>query len=142
MPDDAPSVQPETAFNVLIADDDPVIRRLIVRSLQHAGLRFSKLLEARDGAEALALVSENRIDFILLDLNMPNINGGQFINRIRSSAETEKVPIVVISGAAPSDDDAAVLRRTNGFIQKPFPPAELAQLVVDLLSTDRRPDSA
>jgi two-component system chemotaxis response regulator CheY len=61
--------------NVLLIDDSSTMRKIIGRSLRQAGIEFDNIFEAGDGVEALALLENEKVDIILSDINMPNMDG-------------------------------------------------------------------
>jgi two-component system, chemotaxis family, chemotaxis protein CheY len=119
-------VIPASSVRVMIVDDEPAMRRLTRRSLQHVGIR--EVFEASDGDEALELVRLNRVHIIVADYQMPNMNGLQLLQNLRTDSKLAKVGFILLSGVA----DAAVARRAeqlgaDGFIMKPFSLADLQQ---------------
>jgi len=70
---------------VLIIDDSSTMRKIVTRSLRQAGLDFDTILEAGDGQEALQLLGKESVDIILSDINMPNMDGIEFLARVRAS---------------------------------------------------------
>ena len=85
------------AFSVLIVDDSAVMRSFIRRVMEISGFPFQECLEASDGAEAMALLGDHWVDVILTDINMPVMNGEQFLAAIRDDGTLGRVPVVVIS---------------------------------------------
>ena len=89
------SVNPKKFKNILIVDDTPMAIRLISRILQAQGTY--NLFEATNGKEALEIISKNKIDLILLDLMMPEIDGFGVIESIKANEETSSIPVIVIT---------------------------------------------
>ena len=112
-------------FNVLVVDDSAVMRAMIVRTLRMSGLPLGEVHEAADGEEALARLRASWIDLMLLDINMPIMNGEEVVDRLRADPETADLRIIVVSTER---SDARIERlATKGatFVQKPFTPEEL-----------------
>ena len=86
------------AFNVLVVDDSAVMRQMVVRTLKMSGLPLGTVLEAGNGEEGLFVLQDQWVDLLLLDINMPVMNGEEMLRRIRASPETEKLPVIVVSG--------------------------------------------
>lgn len=110
--------------NVLIVDDDEDIRNMIAIYLANEGIHF---LKCSDGIQALELLEENKIDLILLDIMMPELDGFQACIRIR---DRSKAPIIFMS--AKSEDMDKIQGLTVGaddYIVKPFNPLELMSRV-------------
>ena len=71
------------AIRALIVDDSSVMRKIVERCLRQAGMDLGQVLEASNGAEALALVNENTFDLILSDINMPVMDGLEFVRHLK-----------------------------------------------------------
>jgi two-component system chemotaxis response regulator CheY len=116
---------------ILIVDDDPAIRRLISATLEDvAGFR---LREAADGRQALETALEERPEIVLLDYDMPVLDGVETCRRLRSDPVTADATIVMLSGM--SDQPAelrAVAAGADLFLTKPFSPLRLLRLVDEL----------
>ena len=81
----------------LIVDDDPQVRRLLAEALRRAGIR---ILEARSGYKALKLAERSAPDFVVTDIEMPDMDGVELCQRLRELPRVANVPIVAVSGAA------------------------------------------
>src|SRR4051812_42058495 len=84
-------------ITALIVDDSSVMRKIVERSLRQAGIELKQVLEASNGAEALAAVKENSIDLILCDINMPVMDGLEFIKQLARVDKAKGVPVVMIT---------------------------------------------
>lgn len=84
----------------LIADDDSVIRRILLLLLTSWGY---KVVEARDGLEALVAAERHPIACVLLNVWMPNLNGFEVCRRLKTNPDTKHVPVVLITGLADSE---------------------------------------
>lgn len=115
---------------VLIADDTTFFRRVVGDLLVEAGY---EVVEAADGQEALRRILDEllTLDLLLLDLNMPELDGVQVIDRVRRVGGETELPIVVISGAADDPARAENLRHigANDFLTKDASPAEILAAV-------------
>ena len=116
---------------VLIVDDDPFIRKLVATTLEDvAGF---ELVEASNGVEALELASEDPPAIVLLDIDMPGIDGLEAARRLREQRETADTTIVMLTAAAGEEAErAAEEAGADLFLTKPFSPLELLRLVHDL----------
>ena len=107
-----------TPLRILIADDDALVRLIARAVVEKAGM---SVIEAADGAEAISwLESGDRIDLVLLDLDMPIIGGLDILRRIRARAETARVPVLVLTGADGPDMQTALDLGANGIFPKPI----------------------
>ena len=111
--------------NILIADDEKEIVQLLKIYLETDGVT---VLEANDGAQALALLRENDVDLALVDIMMPKVDGYQLIKTIR---QREKyVPVIVISAKVTlSDRVLGIDLGADDYVTKPFEPLEVAAKV-------------
>lgn len=116
------------SFRVLIVDDSPSMRSFIKRVMDLSGLEVSAHLEAGDGQEAIDLLDREWVDVILTDINMPRMNGEEFVRKLSESGLLKTVPVVVVS------TDATDARREHltalgarGYLTKPFLPEALRE---------------
>lgn len=118
--------------NVLIVDDSSTMRKIISRSLRQAGLSVDEIYEAGDGIEGLNALSGNKVDLILSDINMPNMDGLEFVKQAR--AQGCKAPIMMITTEGGEDIIGEALNSgANGSIRKPFTPDQLQEKLGGLL---------
>ncbi len=118
--------------NVLIVDDSSTMRKIISRSLRQAGLAVDNVLEAADGIEGLNALGSGTVDLILSDINMPNMDGLEFVKQAR--AQGCKAPIMMITTEGGEDIIGEALNSgANGSIRKPFTPDQLQEKLGGLL---------
>jgi len=116
---------------VLVAEDDADLRGVLAASLTRNGHR---VVQARDGAEALAAIEREHIDLLVLDLVMPNIDGYEVLARLKSNEKDARIPVVVVSGADRSSSELRSLRLgANVYLTKPIEAAALTEEVTRLL---------
>jgi two-component system, chemotaxis family, chemotaxis protein CheY len=122
------------AIRALIVDDSSVMRKIVERCLRQAGMDLGQVLEASNGAEALALVNENTFDLILSDINMPVMDGLEFIKHLKEIESAKNIPIVMITteGGEKSVMEALSLG-AKGYIRKPFTPDQVKEHVIPVL---------
>jgi two-component system chemotaxis response regulator CheY len=122
------------SIRALIVDDSSVMRKIVERCLRQAGMDLGQVLEASNGAEGLALVSENTFDLILSDINMPVMDGLEFVRRLKEMDNAKNVPIVMITteGGEKSVLEALSLG-AKGYIRKPFTPDQVKEHVIPVL---------
>ena len=117
---------------VLVAEDDADLRGVLTASLTRNGHR---VVQARDGAEALAAIEREHVDLLVLDLVMPNIDGYEVLARLKSNEQDARIPVVVVSGADRSSSELRSLRLgANVYLTKPIEAAALAEEVTRLLT--------
>lgn len=119
---------------VLIVDDSSVMRKIVGRSLRQAGLEVQEVLEASNGSEALTVARENPLDLILSDINMPLMDGLEFVRQLRAIESAQDVPVVMITTEAGEAHVVQALSSgASGYIRKPFTPDQIKERVIPLL---------
>ncbi|MBA3301755.1 MAG: response regulator [Thermoleophilaceae bacterium] len=117
--------------SVLIVDDDPFIRKLIWTTLENVATM--QLISASDGLEAVEVAGREHPSLILLDIDMPNMNGIECCRVLRAAEGTSESTIVMLTAASRADAEReSEAAGADLFLTKPFSPLELLQLVDDL----------
>jgi two-component system chemotaxis response regulator CheY len=113
---------------VLIIDDSSATRAYVRAALEE--LADMQVTEAASGFDALRILPRERFDLLLVDINMPNINGLELISFIRRSETHRETPLLIISTEASERDRArAMTLGANGYLAKPFTAEALAEAV-------------
>jgi len=114
------------AKKVLIVDDSNTMRKIVTRSLRQAGLEFEEILEASDGQEALDVLKNSKVDLVLSDINMPNMDGLAFLREKSADSAIKDIPVIMITTEAGEDviGEARSLGAA-GSIKKPFTPDQI-----------------
>ena len=122
------------AYNILVVDDSETVRAVIAKTLDLSGVSLGKVYQAANGVEALALLGREWIDLVFCDINMPEMNGVELIDRIRQDETLKDLPIVVISteGSKTRIEDLKN-KGVRAYIHKPFTPELLRNVVENLL---------
>lgn len=114
------------AYRVLIVDDSPAMRVFIRRVIEISGFELSECFEAGNGAEAMDVLRANWVDAILTDINMPVVDGEEFLRRLANEEILRSVPAIVISTDATRNRmDRMMSLGARGYITKPFRPEDL-----------------
>ncbi|HLH23721.1 MAG TPA: response regulator [Chloroflexota bacterium] len=117
---------------ILLADDEPAVRRLVTATL--ADETRYQILEASDGAEALRLARAERPAMMLLDVNMPEIDGFEVCRVLKSDPETHEIVVVMLTAMAQTADrERGAAVGADGFFTKPFSPLALLEKVEEVL---------
>lgn len=117
-------------LNVLVTDDSAVMRAMIVRTLHMTGVELGDVLQASNGAEALALLDEQWVDLALVDINMPVMNGLELLQKIAERDYGGGMRTIVVSTDGSDPRIAAVRAYGAEFVHKPFTPEELRDAVL------------
>jgi type IV pilus assembly protein PilB len=113
----APAAEATTeGGRVLVADDDPQMRRLIRIVLQREGF---DVLEANDGLDALDLIEQGRIDLVILDVDMPRLNGLGVLEEIRAQMRTASLPVIVLTALQDETEEKALDLGAQDYLTKP-----------------------
>ncbi|MFD9698749.1 response regulator [Lentzea sp. NPDC059081] len=120
---------------VLVVDDDPDIRELVLLSLLGTGWDVT---DAASGAEALRVCERGGVDVVLLDVDMPGMDGRQTSRALRADPRTAKIDVVFLTATIDVQD----LRPFGGVLRKPFDPTRLATQVEELLVSPEAPPAA
>ncbi|MCC6466174.1 MAG: response regulator [Planctomycetes bacterium] len=135
----AAPASPARAYTILLVEDSPAQQALTRRALEDAGLQ-AELQVVSDGVEALqylrkegAFAASPRPDIILLDLNMPRMDGHTFLEQLRGDARIAGIPVTVLTtSSADSDATASYARGANAFVTKPAEYDQYVRLLVAL----------
>jgi two-component system chemotaxis response regulator CheY len=121
-------------IRALIVDDSSVMRKIVERSLRQAGLDLCKVMEAGNGAEALGILDTNPVDLILSDINMPVMDGLEFVRQLQTVEKLRGVPVVMITTeGSESNVVQALSLGAKGYIRKPFTPDQVKEHVLPVL---------
>jgi two-component system chemotaxis response regulator CheY len=116
---------------VLAVDDSPVALHML-KVLLESGLRC-RFLAADNGLTALGLLASVPVDVILLDINMPVMNGFEFLQRMQEEPAYRSIPVIVISTEGKAQDfHRALAMGARAYLTKPFVPTQLVRLIDEL----------
>jgi two-component system chemotaxis response regulator CheY len=116
----------------LIVDDFSTMRRIVRNLLKEAG--FANADEAEDGVNALQKLRNGHFDFVVTDINMPNMNGFELLTQIRADEALKTLPVLMITAEARKEDIVmAAQAGASGYIVKPFTKATLEDKVSKIL---------
>ena len=120
-------------LRVLLVDDSGNARRFMRRVLENLGIRH--IIEAADGKEAAVLMEETMVDLVVTDYNMPEMDGREFVEYVRSRSWQRSVPILMVTSETDQGRLAAVEEAgVSGICDKPFEPAVVRRLLARMLS--------
>ena len=117
-----------TDLRFLIVDDFSTMRRIIRNLLKESG--YTDADEAEDGVAALYKLRNGRFDFVVSDINMPNMNGFQLLGEIKKDDKLKHLPVLMVTAEARKEDIVAAAQGgAAGYIVKPFTKATLEDKV-------------
>ncbi len=121
-------------INVLIVDDSATMRQMIQKTLDMSGLDIADVYEAANGIEAFAQLAQHDVGVILLDINMPVMNGLQFLSRLRDDERLRGIPVVIASteGSEPRIRQL-MASGARAYVRKPFHPEHLRDALLPIL---------
>jgi len=124
-----------TNIRVLIVDDSSVMRKIVERSLRQAGVNLEQVVEAGNGLEALAALQAAQVDLILCDINMPVMDGLEFVKQLAGLENSKRVPVVMITTEGSEGHVVQALSAgARGYIRKPFTPDQVKEHVLAVLT--------
>lgn len=122
-------------MTVLIVDDSSVMRKIVERALRQAGLDVTRVIEAGSGREGLTILGRERVSLIVSDINMPVMDGLEFLRQIQSQSLAKGVPVVMITTESGEEHvREALAAGARGYIRKPFTPDQVRERVLPLLA--------
>ncbi|MFN3322544.1 MAG: response regulator [Bryobacteraceae bacterium] len=121
-------------LDVLIVDDSAAIRKILHRVLMQAEVPVGRVIEAGDGVEALEKLKAEKVGLILSDINMPNMDGLQFLGQVRANADWKDVPVVMITTEGSHNKVLeAVQLGASGYVRKPFTAEQIKEKLTGLI---------
>jgi chemosensory pili system protein ChpA (sensor histidine kinase/response regulator) len=121
----------ERALTALVVDDSITMRRVTQRLLERRGV---KVLTARDGLDAITVLQAHEIDIILLDIEMPRMDGYQFATHVRNDAKAKRLPIIMITSRSGEKHRAKAIEiGVNDYLSKPYQESQLVAAIEALL---------
>jgi two-component system chemotaxis response regulator CheY len=115
-------------LKILVVDDFSTMRRIVRSLLKEIG--YTNTDEAEDGRAALQKLRSGRFDFVVSDLNMPNMSGFELLNAIRADEALKSLPVLLVTAEAKKEDIVTAAQSgASGYIVKPFTKATLEEKV-------------
>lgn len=120
---------------VVVVEDEPEMLDIMRINLEQAGY---KVFTARDGLEGYELMEENDPDAVILDLGLPNLSGFRLVRLVRRDPRWSQLPLIVATAFAFEEVEELADERIDGFITKPFDPADLVSRLEYVLSRGKQ----
>ena len=120
-------------LDVLIVDDSAAIRKILQRVLRQTEMPIGTVYEAGDGVEALETLRKQTVGLVLSDINMPNMDGLEFLTKVRAEQAWQKLPDLMVSTEGTQAKVLeAVERGASGYVRKPFTAEQIKEKLVGL----------
>lgn len=120
-------------MNVLIVEDCPVMRLVIKRALNLMGFYIEEIFEAGNGKEGLELLENEDISLVIIDINMPVMDGMEMLEVIQKNPLYSEIPILTVSTESNKKRITFIENLSSEFIHKPFTPESFKEKVLKLL---------
>ena len=118
------------AYNLLIVDDSSIVRKTIKKTLGMTSIEVSNLLEAENGSQALTLLKDNWVDLVFLDINMPVMNGMEFMEKLRADEALKGTAVIVVSTEGSKERiDRLTELGVKAYLRKPVTPEGLVDAI-------------
>ena len=121
-------------IDVLLVDDSAAIRKILQRVLKQSDVAVGNVYEAGDGQEALTLLASQKVGLILSDINMPNMDGLQFLGKVKADASLKHIPVVMITTEG---NQTMVMDALNlgaaGYVRKPFTAEQIKEKLTGIV---------
>lgn len=122
------------AFNVLIADDSGTMRQVIKKVVKMSGVAVGTFFEAENGQKALQVLENEWIDVILSDINMPEMDGMEFLRQVKAHEVYKTIPVIFITTeASEARMEEAKALGVAGYVKKPFQPETIKEKLYEVL---------
>ena len=121
-------------LDVLIVDDSAAIRKILQRVLRQTEVPIGTVYEAGDGVESLEKLRQQTIGLVLSDINMPNMDGLEFLTKMRAEEVWKSIPVLMVSTEGTQAKVLeAVERGASGYVRKPFTAEQIKEKLVGLI---------
>lgn len=119
-------------LRILVVDDSPTMRRILLNTVQKAG--YSDIKYAEDGKDALAKLMAGEFDLLMTDWNMPNMNGLELVQAVRTDEKFKGIPILMVTTRNMKKDIVTAIKNgVNGYIVKPFDAKTLNAKIAEII---------
>ena len=126
------------SLNILIVDDSVTIRTVIAKAIGLSNAPVNEIQFASNGQEALNILNKSFVDLVLMDINMPVMNGVEMVERMQSQDQLKKIPVVVVSTEGSSTRiDELKAKGVKAFIRKPFTPESIYKVILEATNAYR-----
>lgn len=118
------------ALNVLVVDDSAVMRTMVIRTLRMSGIPVANVYQAGNGEDGLNMLHEKSVDLLLLDINMPVMDGEEMLQHVRANPDSKGLAVVVVSTEGSETRLANLQAMGAAIVRKPFTPVILRNVIL------------
>jgi two-component system chemotaxis response regulator CheY len=121
-------------IKIMVIDDSSIVRGMLKKVIGLSGLDVQEVIEAADGKQALEKLAGGLVDLAFLDINMPVMNGMEFMEKVRSDESMKTLPVVVVSTEGSQDRINRMKElEVRHYLRKPVTPEQISTVVKELL---------
>lgn len=121
-------------YNVLIVDDSSIVRKVLIKTFGMTDIIVNNFFQAENGLVGLELLKANWIDIIFLDINMPVMNGMEFMRNLVADENLKNTPVVVVSTEGSKERKSELLESgVKAYLRKPVSPESLVETIKTIL---------
>lgn len=125
------------AYNILIVDDSSIIRKVLIKTFGMTEIPVENFYQAENGKVGLDLLKEHWIDVVFLDINMPVMNGIEFMEHLRKDEKLKDTPVIVVSTEGSKErKDLFINSGVKAYLRKPVTPEDLVETIVSVLGSE------
>lgn len=124
------------ALNILVVDDSALMRSMVMKVLQRSGLEIGEIYQGANGHEGLLQLEQNWIDLVLIDINMPIMDGIELLEAIRSREDMRDIPVLMVSAESQESRIQYIWSKGAGFVHKPFTPEKLRDEILKTIGVE------
>ena len=122
------------AYRILLVDDSLIVRRMMKKTLELTDIEISDVLEANNGKEGLEVLKNEWVDLVFLDINMPIMNGMEFMKVVRADPSLNLTPVIIVSTEGSKERQEQLFEMdVKAFIRKPVTPETLSETITNVL---------
>ena len=122
------------SYTFLVIDDSSIVRKVLIRTIGMTDLAVDEVRQAVDGQDALQQLEQQPADLIFLDINMPVMNGMEFMEKLRTHERLKDTPVIVVSTEGSQERiDRLETLGISAYLRKPATPEEITETVRNVL---------
>lgn len=126
------------SYSVLIVDDSIVVRKVLTKTFGMTDIPISNIFQAENGQVGLDILKSNSVDIIFLDINMPVMNGMQFMEELTNIPDLKSTPVIVVSTEGSKDRKEELLNYgVKAYLRKPVTPEDLVNTINSVLGENK-----